>query len=71
MANALRDKVASGELATLMAAHNPLSALRAEEAGFYGIWASGFEFSPADRRTRCQPVASTIRPASRHDPRHH
>ena len=47
MANALRDKVASGELATVMAAHNPLSARLAEEAGFDGIWASGFELSAA------------------------
>ncbi len=28
-----------------MAAHNPLSAMLAEEAGFDGIWASGFELS--------------------------
>lgn len=47
MANALRDKVATGDLATLMAAHNPLSARLAEEAGFDGIWASGFELSAA------------------------
>ena len=47
MANALRDKVASGGLATVMAAHNPLSARLAEEAGFDGIWASGFELSAA------------------------
>lgn len=47
MANTLRDKVASGELATVMAAHNPLSARLAEEAGFDGIWASGFELSAA------------------------
>ena len=47
MANALKDKVASGELVTLMAAHNPLSARLAEEAGFDGIWASGFELSAA------------------------
>lgn len=47
MANALRDKVASHELATLMATHNPLSARLAEEAGFDGIWASGFELSAA------------------------
>jgi phosphonopyruvate hydrolase len=47
MANALREKVASGGLATLMAAHNPLSARLAEEAGFDGIWASGFELSAA------------------------
>src|SRR5579863_10786726 len=30
-----------------MAAHNPLSARLAEEAGFDGIWASGFELSAA------------------------
>src|ERR1051325_902079 len=47
MANALREKVASGELATGIAAHNPLSARLAEEAGFDGIWASGFELSAA------------------------
>jgi phosphoenolpyruvate phosphomutase len=47
MANALRRKVAAGELATVMAAHNPLSARLAEEAGFDGIWASGFELSAA------------------------
>src|SRR5206468_1682493 len=29
----------------IMAAHNPLSARLAEEAGFDGIWASGFELS--------------------------
>jgi len=45
MPNILREKVASGELATVMAAHNPLSARLAEEAGFDGIWASGFELS--------------------------
>src|SRR5919106_589384 len=47
MANALREKVASGGLATVMSAHNPLSARLAEEAGFDGIWASGFELSAA------------------------
>src|SRR5437762_18303 len=47
MPNTLREKVASGELATVMAAHNPLSARLAEEAGFDGIWASGFELSAA------------------------
>ena len=47
MANLLRDKVAAGGLATVMAAHNPLSARLAEEAGFDGIWASGFELSAA------------------------
>jgi phosphonopyruvate hydrolase len=47
MTNALRDKIAAGGLVTLMAAHNPLSARLAEEAGFDGIWASGFELSAA------------------------
>jgi len=47
VANALRDKIAGGGLVTLMAAHNPLSARLAEEAGFDGIWASGFELSAA------------------------
>ena len=47
MANALRDKVAGGGLATVMAAHNPLSARLAEEAGFDAVWASGFELSAA------------------------
>jgi 2-methylisocitrate lyase-like PEP mutase family enzyme len=32
-------------LARIMAAHSPLSATLAEEAGFDGIWASGFELS--------------------------
>jgi 2-methylisocitrate lyase-like PEP mutase family enzyme len=32
-------------LARLMAAHSPLSAILVEEAGFEGIWASGFELS--------------------------
>jgi phosphoenolpyruvate phosphomutase len=47
MANALKEKIAAGRLVTLMAAHNPLSARLAEEAGFDGIWASGFELSAA------------------------
>jgi phosphonopyruvate hydrolase len=47
MANALKDKLASRDLVTLMSAHNPLSARLAEEAGFDGIWASGFELSAA------------------------
>jgi phosphonopyruvate hydrolase len=46
MANALRDRIANG-LTRLMSAHNPLSARLAEEAGFDGIWASGFELSAA------------------------
>src|SRR5215469_1779617 len=47
MPNVLRDKVASRDLVTLMSAHNPLSARLAEETGFDGIWASGFELSAA------------------------
>jgi phosphoenolpyruvate phosphomutase len=47
MTNPLRDKIATGRLVTLMSAHNPLSARLAEEAGFDGIWASGFELSAA------------------------
>jgi phosphoenolpyruvate phosphomutase len=41
----LRDKMAAAGLVQVMAAHSPLSALLAEEAGFDGIWASGFELS--------------------------
>jgi phosphoenolpyruvate phosphomutase len=47
MANALKDKLARTDLVTLMSAHNPLSARLVEEAGFDGIWASGFELSAA------------------------
>jgi phosphonopyruvate hydrolase len=47
MTNALKDKISAGDLVTLMSAHNPLSARLAEEAGFDGIWASGFELSAA------------------------
>ncbi len=47
MANALRQKLADGRLVTAMSAHTPLSARLAEEAGFDGIWASGFELSAA------------------------
>ena len=47
MANALKEKIAGSGLVTLMSAHNPLSARLAEEAGFDGIWASGFELSAA------------------------
>jgi phosphonopyruvate hydrolase len=32
-------------VATIMAAHNPLAALLIEQAGFDGIWGSGFELS--------------------------
>src|ERR1700685_2622597 len=47
MSDPLRAKITAGQLVTLMAAHNPLSARLAEEAGFDGIWASGFELSAA------------------------
>src|ERR1700722_6505717 len=47
MANPLKDKIASRDLVTLMSAHTPLAARLAEEAGFDGIWASGFELSAA------------------------
>jgi phosphoenolpyruvate phosphomutase/phosphonopyruvate hydrolase len=47
MANKLRDLVGPGRLASVMSAHNPLSARLAELAGFDGIWASGFELSAA------------------------
>ena len=39
----LREIIAADNgLARIMAAHNPLSAMLVEEAGFDGIWASGF-----------------------------
>ncbi len=41
----LRDRMASSGLVHIMAAHSPLSARLAKEAGFDGIWASGFELS--------------------------
>ena len=47
MSNLLKHRLAESELVTLMSAHNPLSARLAEEAGFDGIWASGFELSAA------------------------
>src|SRR5580693_9966171 len=47
MTNIVRDKIEGGRLVTVMSAHNPLSARLAEEAGFDGVWASGFELSAA------------------------
>lgn len=41
----LKEKISRGKLIRLMAAHNPMSALISEEAGFDGVWASGFEYS--------------------------
>lgn len=43
--NMLRNRIFSGGLLHIMAAHSPLSARLAEEAGFDGLWASGFELS--------------------------
>ena len=47
MTNPLKEKIAAGELVRIMSAHNPISARLAEEAGFDGVWASGFELSAA------------------------
>ncbi|WP_372500797.1 isocitrate lyase/phosphoenolpyruvate mutase family protein (plasmid) [Tistrella mobilis] len=47
---AFRDRVSGATdamPARIMAAHNPLSARLVEEAGFDGVWASGFEISAA------------------------
>jgi len=41
----LKERMATAGLVQVMAAHSPLSALLAEETGFDGIWASGFELS--------------------------
>ena len=41
----LRDALSNRTLFVAMAAHNPLAAKLAEEAGFDGIWGSGFELS--------------------------
>jgi phosphoenolpyruvate phosphomutase len=41
----LRARLATGDLLHVMAAHSPLSARLAEEAGFDALWASGFELS--------------------------
>ncbi len=45
MAQRFRDRIAGTDLLHVMAAHSPLSAKLAEEAGFDAIWASGFELS--------------------------
>jgi len=42
---ALRAALSNGRLFTAMSAHNPLAAKLSEEAGFDGIWGSGFELS--------------------------
>lgn len=41
----LRERLAERGLTHIMATHSPLSAILAEEAGFDGLWASGFELS--------------------------
>jgi len=41
----LRARVAETGLVHIMAPHSPFSAILAEEAGFDGLWASGFELS--------------------------
>lgn len=41
----LRAAITDGRLVQVMATHSPLSARLAEEAGFDGLWASGFELS--------------------------
>ncbi|RWI07372.1 isocitrate lyase/phosphoenolpyruvate mutase family protein [Mesorhizobium sp.] len=44
-AKQLGERMADRGLVHIMAAHSPLSAILAEEAGFDGLWASGFELS--------------------------
>ncbi|MDE5457558.1 phosphoenolpyruvate phosphomutase [Bradyrhizobium sp. CSA112] len=44
-AKRLRARMAETGLVHIMATHSPLSAILAEEAGFDGLWASGFELS--------------------------
>ncbi|KAF2736296.1 phosphoenolpyruvate mutase [Polyplosphaeria fusca] len=44
-ARKLKDSVAKKGLFHVMATHSPISAMLAEEAGFDGLWASGFELS--------------------------
>lgn len=41
----LRARIAQTGLVHIMATHSPLSAVLAEQAGFDGLWASGFELS--------------------------
>lgn len=44
-AKRLRTRMADTGLVHIMAAHSPFSAILAEQAGFDGLWASGFELS--------------------------
>ena len=41
----LRERMGQSRLVHIMAAHSPLSARLAQEAGFDGVWTSGFELS--------------------------
>lgn len=41
----LKDRIDASGLVQVMASHSPMSALLAHEAGFDGVWASGFELS--------------------------
>lgn len=43
----LKTRLSNEPLTCIIGAHNPLSARLAEDAGFDGIWASGFELSAA------------------------
>jgi phosphoenolpyruvate phosphomutase len=43
--NILRGRMQQNGLVHLMAAHSPLSAILVQEAGFDGVWASGFELA--------------------------
>ena len=45
MGRRLKEKMVAAGVVQVMAAHSPLSALLAEEAGFDALWASGFELS--------------------------
>jgi len=57
----LRERLSNESLTHIIGAHNPLSARLAEEAGFDGIWASGFELSAA-----CAVPDASIIPMTQH-----
>ena len=57
----LKDRLSNEPLSRIIGAHNPLSARLAEEAGFDGIWASGFELSAA-----CAVPDASIIPMTQH-----
>ena len=60
-----REILAKKGLVEAMAAHSPLSAMLAAEAGFDAIWASGLRALGDVWPARCQPGVDD--PASRHD----